>query len=130
MMIWLLVGAGGALGAMARHGVNALVHQRLWSARFPLGILVVNVAGSFAIGLLGGLLASNRLSWGSSARTFVIVGVLGGFTTFSSFSFDTLALTREGLTAQAAWNVAGQVLLSLLAVWLGFALGLANSPRP
>ena len=129
-MTWLLVGVGGALGAMARHGVNALVHQRLLSARFPVGIFVVNVAGSFAIGLLAGLLASNRLSWGSSARTFVIVGVLGGFTTFSSFSFDTLALAREGFAAHAAWNIAGQVLLSLLAVWLGFALGLGNPPRP
>ncbi|HKY22074.1 MAG TPA: fluoride efflux transporter CrcB [Vicinamibacterales bacterium] len=128
-MTWLLVGVGGALGAMARHGVNALVHQRIVSARFPVGIFLVNVFGSFVIGLLGGLLASNRISWGSSARAFAIVGVLGGFTTFSSFSFDTLALAREGFTTHAAWNVVGQVGLSLLAVWLGFALGVANPSR-
>jgi CrcB protein len=59
----------------------------------------------------------------TEARTFVIVGVLGGFTTFSSFSLDTLALARDGHLGQAFWNVAGQVGLSLLAVWVGFQIG-------
>ena len=90
-MSWLLVAAGGAIGAVARHALNSLIHQRIVTSRFPVGIFVVNVAGSFAIGLLGGLLASERLAWGQGARTFAIVGVLGGFTTFSSFSFDTLS---------------------------------------
>jgi CrcB protein len=124
-VIYLMVGLGGALGAMLRHAVNHVVHQRLLSARFPWGIFVVNVAGSFAIGLLGGLLASERLTWGLHARTFVIVGMLGGFTTFSSFSFDTLALAREGFGWYAVANVAGQVGLSLVAVWLGYRLGLS-----
>ena len=119
---WLVVGVGGALGAIARHAMNVLIH-RVVATRFPIGIFIVNVAGSFAIGLLGGLLVSSRLSWGHGARTFAIVGVLGGFTTFSSFSFDTLALAREGLTAYVVWNVLGQVVLSLIAVWAGFALG-------
>ena len=126
-MTWLLVAAGGALGAMARHGLNSVIHQRFLTTRFPVGIFVINVLGSFAIGLIGGFLAGTRLSWGYSARAFAIVGVLGGFTTFSSFSFDTLALAREGLTAQACWNVAGQVALSLLGVWLGFVIGLSKS---
>jgi len=126
-VIYLLIGVGGALGAMARHGMNHLVHQRLLGSRFPWGILVINVAGSFAIGLLGGLLASQRLSWGSQTRTFVIVGILGGFTTFSSFSFDTLALAREGLSLHAFANVVGQVGLSLLAVWLGYWLGFSKA---
>jgi CrcB protein len=125
-MTYLLVGIGGALGAMARHAVNHVVHQHALTARFPWGIFAVNVAGSFAIGLLGGLLASERLAWGYPIRTLVIVGILGGFTTFSSFSFDTLALSREGLHAQALLNVAGQVGLSLLAVWIGYGLGLAR----
>lgn len=125
-MTYLLVGIGGALGAMARHAVNHLIHQHLLSARFPWGIFAINVAGSFAIGLLGGLLASERLAWGYPMRTLVIVGVLGGFTTFSSFSFDTLALSREGLQAQALWNVVGQVGFSLLAVWIGYGVGLAK----
>ena len=103
--------------------LNSLIHQRIVTSRFPLGIFVVNVAGLFAIGLLGGLLASERLSWGQGARTFAIVGVLGGFTTFSSFSFDTLTLARDGLTSYAIWNAIGQVALSLVAVWAGFLLG-------
>jgi len=126
-VIYVLVGIGGALGAMARHGVNHLIHARVFGARFPWGIFVINVAGSFLIGVLGGLLASERLTWGVQARTFVIVGVLGGFTTFSSFSFDTLALTRQGLSLHAAANVLGQVGLSLLAVWVGFGVGLSKT---
>ena len=112
---------------MARHGLNTLIHQRLLGMRFPLGIFSINVLGSFVIGLLGGLIAGDRVSMGYSTRTFLIVGVLGGFTTFSSFSFDTLALAREGFTAHALWNVIGQVGLSLAAVWLGFTLGISKA---
>jgi fluoride exporter len=126
-VIYLLVGVGGAIGAMARHGVNHLVHSRLLASRFPWGIVIVNVAGSFVIGLLSGLLVSAHLSLGYSARAFVIVGVLGGFTTFSSFSFDTLALAKDGFAIEALANVVGQVGLSLLAVWLGYALGLSRT---
>lgn len=110
---------------MARHGVNTLIQQRLTGGRFPLGIFVVNVFGSFVIGLLGGLIAGERVSIGYPMRTFLIVGVLGGFTTFSSFSFDTLVLARAGSTGHAFWNVVGQVALSLAVVWLGFRLGSA-----
>ena len=122
MTIWLLVGAGGAVGAMARHGLNHLIHQRTFSSTFPFGIFLINVLGSAIIGVLAGLLASDRLQWSFEARTFVFVGVLGGFTTFSSFSLDTLALFRDGHHAQALWNVAGQVGLSLIGVAAGFRL--------
>jgi fluoride exporter len=125
-VIWVLIGIGGGLGAIARHGLNALIHGRLVGVRFPVGIFAVNVLGSFAIGLLGGLIASERLS-DYPSRTFLIVGVLGGFTTFSSFSFDTLALVRQGLSLQAFWNVIGQVGLSLAAVWLGFSIGISKT---
>jgi CrcB protein len=74
------------------------------------------------IGVVGGLVVSNRWTLSSDARTFLIVGLLGGFTTFSSFSFDTLALIRNGHMLQAVWNVVGQVGLSLLGVWAGFRL--------
>jgi CrcB protein len=121
-MIWLAIGAGGALGAMARHAVNHYVHQRALASTFPTGIFLVNVVGSFAIGIVAGLLAGNRIHLSQHARTFVIVGFLGGFTTFSSFSLDTLALARDGHPGQALWNVAGQVGLSLLGVWVGFRL--------
>jgi len=122
-MTWLLIGVGGAVGAMARHGLNHLVHQRWISSVFPIGIFLINVTGSIIIGALAGLLASGRLHWSMPERTFVIVGVLGGFTTFSSFSLDTLTLVRDGHMGLALWNVAGQVGLSLLGVWAGFRLG-------
>jgi len=121
-MIWLAIGAGGALGAMARHAINHVVHQRALTSTFPTGIFIINVAGSFAIGLIAGALAGNRIHLSHSARTFVIVGFLGGFTTFSSFSLDTLALVRDGHYGQALWNAAGQVGLSLMGVWAGFRL--------
>jgi CrcB protein len=120
--IWILVGVGGALGAMARHSLNILVHQRFLTSTFPFGIFVVNVLGSVLVGALAGAIAGGRLHVGYQVRTFLIVGVLGGFTTFSSFSFDTLALFRDGHPAQAFWNVVGQVGLSLLGVWAGFRL--------
>ena len=121
-MTWILVGAGGALGSIARHGLNHIIHQRNLASTFPLGIFLINVAGSGAIGVLAGLLASGRIALSADARTFLIVGILGGFTTFSSFSLDTLALMRNGQLAAAMLNVAGQVGLSLLAVWAGFRL--------
>ena len=122
-MVWFLISAGGALGSMARHGLNHLIHQRTLAGTFPLGVFLINVGGSVAVGLLAGLLTSGRLHLTHSARTFVVVGLLGGFTTFSSFSLDTLVLMKSGHHAQAAWNVAGQVGLSLAGVWMGFRLG-------
>ena len=124
-MVWLLVGLGGAVGSVARHGLNSLIHQRNLSATFPTGIFAINVLGSAVIGCLAGLIASGRLHWSFEMRTFVFVGVLGGFTTFSSFSLDTLALVRDGHLGQAAWNVVGQVGLSLIAVWAGYRIGAA-----
>ena len=121
-MTWVMVGLGGALGSLARHGLNHLIHQRNLSSTFPLGIFAINVIGSILIGIIGGLIVSGRWTASLEARTFVMVGLLGGFTTFSSFSFDTLALVREGHMGQAVWNVAGQVGLSLIGVWAGYRI--------
>jgi CrcB protein len=121
-MSWLWIGLGGALGSMARHGMNRLVHDRLLTSTFPWGIVLVNVVGSTLIGVVAGLLASARISLSAEGRLFLIVGIFGGFTTFSSFSLDTLALVRNGHQLQAILNVAGQVGLSLLGVWIGFKL--------
>lgn len=99
-----------------------VIHQRNLSATFPIGIFVVNVIGSAVIGALAGLIASGRTPISHETRTFLVVGVLGGFTTFSSFSLDTMALIREGHLEQAIWNVMGQVGLSLIAVWVGYRL--------
>jgi fluoride exporter len=119
-MTLLVIGLGGALGSMARHLLNRLIHQRALSSTFPLGIFVINVLGSLTIGAIAGLLASGRVHLSYQTRTFLVVGVLGGFTTFSSFSLDTFTLFHDGQPLAAAWNVFGQVGLSLLGVWAGF----------
>ena len=120
-MTWLAVALGGALGSMARHGVNHLVAGRFVSP-YPIGITVVNVSGCFAIGLLAGLLATDRVGMRMEWREFVFVGVLGGYTTFSTFGLDTLILLRGGAMALAFANIAAQVLGGLAAVWIGFTL--------
>ena len=120
-MSWLWVGIGGALGSVARYAVS-LGAARWLGAAFPWGTLIVNVAGSFAIGLLAALVtADGRPTLGTDARAFVMIGILGGFTTFSSFSLETLNLARAGAVSAAAANAGLSLVLSLAAVWLGFA---------
>jgi CrcB protein len=127
MGAWIAVAAGGALGSIARHGVNHLVQSRWLTARFPIGTAAVNLTGCLVIGLLAGLIASNRLVVGLYWREFVFVGVLGGFTTFSTFGLDTLMLTQTHSGAYAFLNVALQVIGGLAAVWAGYALGVARA---
>ena len=121
-MVWVAIAVGGALGSMARHGVNVLVHVRWPAMRFPLATLIVNIAGCLVIGLLAGLIMSGRLTPRLYWREFVFVGVLGGFTTFSTFGLDTITLARTHSVTPALWNVAGQVVLGLLAVQAGIFL--------
>lgn len=118
-MTWLSIAAGGALGSLARHVVNVVLQPA--DARFPVGIAVVNISGCLMIGVLAGLLASSRLALSSTSREFVFVGVLGGFTTFSTFGLDAfqIARTNPGL---AALTVGAQVGGGLIAVWLGYTL--------
>jgi CrcB protein len=118
-VVWIAVAVGGALGSVARHFVNHLATR--WPA-FPVGTVVVNVSGSFIIGLLAGLVVSKRLQLDFYGREFLFVGVLGGFTTFSSFSLETLVLARTH-PGHAAVNVGVQVVGSLVGVWLGYRAG-------
>ena len=122
-MVWLAVGAGGALGSMARHGVNVLFVHLLGRA-IPYGTAAVNIVGAAAIGLLAALIAAGRLQLSNEMRTFVFVGILGGFTTFSSFMFDTFTLGHSGDHTLAFWNVALQTALGLAAVWGAYRVGL------
>jgi CrcB protein len=129
-MSWLLIGIGGALGSIARHGLNRWT-QSHWLTTFPIGIFVVNVLGSIAIGVVAGAAASGRWNVSMEARMFLMVGVLGGFTTFSSFSLDTLMLIRTGQHGGALLNVVGQVVLSLLGIAAGYqAAVVALSTKP
>ena len=122
-MVWVAIAVGGALGSVARHGVNVLVHSRWPMMRFPLATMIVNIAGCLLIGLLAGLIMSERIAPRLYWREFVFVGILGGFTTFSTFGLDTITLARTHALTPALWNVVGQVVLGLLAVQAGILLG-------
>jgi CrcB protein len=122
-MVWLAIAAGGALGSVARHGINVLIHGRWPMMRFPLATLIVNVLGCLLIGILAGFVMSERIVLRFYWREFLFVGILGGFTTFSTFGLDTITLVRGQSTNAALLNVAGQVLLGLLAVRLGISVG-------
>src|SRR4051794_12804806 len=102
-MIWMAVLLGGALGSGVRHGFNIAV-ARLLGSPGPYGTATVNMVGSLCIGVLAGALAAQRVSMSAPARAFVFVGILGGFTTFSSFMLDSLTLLEAGLGARAAAN--------------------------
>jgi CrcB protein len=119
-MAWIAVALGGALGSVARHGVNHLVQTRWPLMKFPAATFIVNVVGCAIIGVLAGLIVSERIHLRFYAREFVFVGVLGGFTTFSTFGLDTVTLARTGMTGAAVVNVIGQVVLGPLAVYAGF----------
>lgn len=126
MITYLWIALGGALGSMARFGCSQWVSARLPIA-FPLGILLVNVLGSFVIGVIAALSeaagdSQTRWQLPVMARQFLITGVLGGYTTFSSFSLQTVLLAREGAWLVAGANVLLSVTLCLLACWGGFAL--------
>lgn len=114
----LLVGAGGFLGSVLRYVVGGYVQQASGSVQFPYGTLAVNVLGCLVIGALSAL-AENRGVFTAEARLFVFVGILGGFTTFSTFSNETMNFLREGDTLRAVVNMAAQLFLGLGAVWLG-----------
>ena len=115
-MHWFLVFLGGGLGAAARHGINR-AGLALLGPGFPWWTLAVNVAGSFAIGLLAGLFGAWET--GQNMRLFLITGVLGGFTTFSAFSLDALTLWERGTFREAALYILGSVILSLAAAAVG-----------
>ena len=121
-MSYLWVAAGSALGGMARYWCSGLIAHRIGET-FPWGTLTVNVAGSFAIGLFAALVEpEGRFFISPAARQFIMIGIFGGFTTFSAFSVQTLALMREGEVLRAGMNVALSVVLCLVAVWLGYLL--------
>ena len=123
-MTWIAVAVGGALGSLARHWVNLEVAHRLPPGA-PWATMIVNIVGCAVIGVLAGLTASGRLHLEPAMRTFLFVGILGGFTTFSTFGLDTFTLGHGGDYSAAFLNVVGQVGLGLGAVWLGFVLAAA-----
>lgn len=126
--IWIFVGSG--LGGLARWAASSWIADR-WGQTFPWGTLVVNVTGSFAIGLFATLTGPDgRFLAPTTFRQFFMIGICGGYTTFSSFSLQTLNLATDGEWSRAGANVLLSVLLCLLGVWLGHTAALAlNAPR-
>ncbi len=121
MTIILLVGTGGFLGSIARYLLSSWVQRTAQDSWFPFGTMTVNIGGCLIIGLLAGL-AESRGILSPNSRAFLLVGVLGGFTTFSSFSYDTVSLLNGGRTFEALLNVAVQVLLGITATLLSYNL--------
>lgn len=111
---------GGAFGALSRFGIAQLSIQ-LFGKDFPYGTLIVNVFGSLLIGFLS-VYFLTKINWDPMIRLAVIVGFLGAFTTFSTFSMDTLALLESGAMAKGLLNIALNVCLSLLSVWIGMLI--------
>jgi len=129
-LTYIWVALGGALGSVARYWLNGVVSTR-YGETFPLGTIVVNVSGSFVIGVLGALtLPEGRMSAGTRTLTtqLLMIGVCGGFTTFSSFTLQTLNLVREREWLHAGGNVLLSVILCLVATWLGYLLGSVINP--
>ncbi|MCR9133286.1 MAG: fluoride efflux transporter CrcB [bacterium] len=117
----LAIGGGGFIGSIARYLLSMAVQNQLKPEQFPIGIFVVNILGCLLIGFLAGLFELK--SWMNvELRLFVFVGLLGGFTTFSTFANDTFLLGKQGEMLAALINAGGQVLIGLLCVWLGYLL--------
>ena len=130
MLTYLCIGLGGAIGTIARFWLDGVV-SHLSGGKFPWGILAINVTGSFLIGVLFALIGPEGL-WPvrREVYTFFVVGICGGYTTFSSFSLNTLNLAREGQWLYAGANVVSSVVFCLVAVWLGYMLGASLHAKP
>ncbi|HEU0184343.1 MAG TPA: fluoride efflux transporter CrcB [Blastocatellia bacterium] len=121
MLKIILVLLGGAIGTGCRYGLSLFIYSRIKNPTFPYANLVINISGSFVIGILAELF-NGRLQVSPTIQAALIIGVLGGYTTFSSFSYETFTLIRGGEWFRATLNSAGSVLLGLIAVWLGVRL--------
>jgi len=120
MSKYLFIGLGGCLGSVCRYGLAGYVY-RVAGDRFPYGTLAVNVLGCFTIGLLM-MLFEERWLVQPNVRLFLTVGILGGFTTFSTFSYETIEIFRGGNTVPGLLNVFGSMTLCLCATWAGAAV--------
>lgn len=117
----VLVGVGGLMGSVARYLVGGWTHSLTGEGGFPFGTLVVNVLGCLVIGFVSGL-AEHRQMLGPEVRAFLLIGVLGGFTTFSAFGYETFALARGGQLLATFSNILVTMASGLAAVWLGYRI--------
>ncbi|MFN8620226.1 MAG: fluoride efflux transporter CrcB [Chloroflexota bacterium] len=122
-MTWILIAIGGAAGALSRYAVDVFVTERVGTF-FPFGTLLINISGSFVLGLLFAL-AMERGVLSPDIRPPLIIGFLGAYTTFSTWMLQSWALIEQGALISAGMNIVGSVVLGLLAVMAGLALGRA-----
>lgn len=120
----LYVAIGGAIGSVARYLLSTAVHRYVADG-FPYGTFLVNIIGCAVFGVIVGF-AEHRIDLTPAVRAFFLVGILGGFTTFSAFTFDTIELLRTAAFLRAALNVLGQITLGLAALWLGYSIASAR----
>lgn len=125
MGAFLWVGVGGALGSMARYGVSLGVNRWFGASGQPLATAIVNIVGCAVIGLMAGMVAGETWRISTQVRAFAFAGIMGGFTTFSSFGLDTLNLVQQGRLGAAVTNVVLQLGLGLAAVFAGYAAALS-----
>ena len=114
-----LVGTGGFIGSVLRYVIGGLVQSAVPASTFPYGTLAVNVTGCFGIGLVSRLIEAHGVL-GPETRAFLVMGILGGYTTFSAFGNETMNLLRDGQLLAAGINISGHLVLALCAVWLGW----------
>ena len=120
MITYLWIAVGSAIGGVARYGCSSLA-AHWFGETFPWGTMIVNVVGSFIIGFFATLTGPDgRVLASPDARQFVMIGLCGGYTTFSSFSLQTLTLVQGGEASRAAVNILGSVVFCLASVWLGY----------
>ncbi len=124
MKLLLLIAIGGAIGSIARYLLSSQTYSILGSY-FPYGTLVVNVLGAFLIGIISMIITERFSGYAMELRGLLLIGFLGGFTTFSSFSLETMNLLENGQLSYALLNIVGSVVLCLIATWLGLMLGRA-----
>ncbi len=116
-----LVGVGGFIGAISRYGLSGLVQRSATIGAFPYGTLAVNMLGCLLIGITVGVIDSRQMI-NPEFRSFILVGVLGGFTTYSTFGLETFVLIRDADFLRATANVAIHIVLGLALVWIGYSL--------
>ena len=120
-----LVGLGGFAGALLRYGLSGIIQRKVPYTTFPYGTLTVNLLGCLLIGVIAGLVESRQL-FSPEFRIFALIGLLGGFTTFSTFGYETFAMLRDAEYLRAVFNVSIHVVLGLALVWAGYNLSLSR----
>ncbi len=121
----VLVGIGGFIGVISRYALNGVIHRRVPQMTFPVGTLAINLLGCLFIGVVAGFTESKQL-FSPDFRRFALIGLLGGFTTYSAFAYETFTMIQEAEYLRAFSNAGVHVVLGLVLVWVGYSFSLAR----